>query len=95
LFHEVDDRRRLAARLGETRISTLARDALTTQPTWVIDHIRNPHDNNQLNGQDTDELVSRIARTAAHLDVNGRLPAGWPEALPVMVNVAEPDLHIG
>ena len=59
-----------------TRITTLAHDTLTTQPAWVIDHVRHLHDNDQLNGRDVAELATRIIHAAAHHDRHGQLPAG-------------------
>lgn len=61
-----------------TRIATIAADTLTSQPTWVIDHVRYLHDNHLLAGTDTTELTTRIIQAAAHRDLHGQLPAAWP-----------------
>ena len=57
-----------------TRITTLAVDTLTSQPTWVIDQVRYLHDNHQLAGTDTIELATQIIQAAAHRDLHGSLP---------------------
>jgi conjugative relaxase-like TrwC/TraI family protein len=57
-----------------TRITTLAVDTLTLQPTWLIDHVRYLHDNNLLAGTDTIQLATQIIHAAAHYDLHGALP---------------------
>jgi hypothetical protein len=57
-----------------TRITTLAVDTLTAQPTWLIDHVRYLHDNNQLVGTNAIELATQIIHAAAHYDLHGALP---------------------
>ncbi len=86
----------IATRLrNPTRIATLAHDVLTTQPAWIIDHIRYLHDNHQLTSTDPVELATRIITTAAHHDLHGQLPAGWPAPTPPAVDLAQPSLEIG
>lgn len=50
-----------------TRVATLTRDVLTTQPAWVVDELRRQHDNGQLNARDirsvADELIARAVAT--------------------------------
>ena len=67
---------------------------LTTQPAWIIDHIRYLHDNHQLTSTDPVELATRIITTAAHHDLHGQLPAAWP-APPLSVELAPPGIEIG
>ncbi len=57
-----------------TRITTVALDTLTSQPTWVIDHVRYLHDNDQLVGTNAIELATQIIDAAAHYDLHGALP---------------------
>ncbi len=61
-----------------TRIATLAADTLTTQPTWVIDHVRSLHDNHQLTIIGASELATQLIQTAAHRDLHGQAPTAWP-----------------
>jgi hypothetical protein len=78
-----------------TRISTLAHDTLTTQPTWVIEYIRHLHDKHQLNSRDVAELATRITHAATHIDIHGHLPASWPEPSEIKVELDLPDLQVG
>ena len=78
-----------------TRIATLAADTLTTQPTWVIDHIRQFHDNHQLTTTSINELATRIITTAVHHDLHGQLPATWPTPTPRALDVAHPGVQVG
>ena len=77
------------------RIATLAADTLTTQPTWVIAHVRQLHDNHQLATADIGELATRIITTAAHLDLHGQLPTAWPAPAPRALDVAHPRVEVG
>jgi conjugative relaxase-like TrwC/TraI family protein len=78
-----------------TRIATLAADTLTNQPTWVIDHVRHLHNNHQLQGVDLAELATRLITTAAHHDLHGQLPAGWPAPPLPEVVATPPGIEIG
>ena len=73
-----------------TLITTLAHDTLTTQPGWVIDHIRHLHDHHQLATADTAQLATRIIAAATHLDIHGQLPPAWPAPPALAVNVVRP-----
>ena len=78
-----------------TRITTLAVDTLTSQPTWVIDHVRYLHDNHQLAGADTSELATQIIQAAAHHDLHGALPDTWPAPASVTLAPAVPAIEVG
>jgi conjugative relaxase-like TrwC/TraI family protein len=78
-----------------TRITTLAADALTTQPPWVIEHVRHLHDNSQLTTTDIAELVTRIIQTAAHNDLHGQLPTNWPAPPARAVEAAQSGIEVG
>ena len=78
-----------------TRITTLAHDTLTTQPTWVINHIRHLHDNHLLADTDTAELATRIITTAAHLDIHGQLPPAWDAPPAPTVHGTQPGIEVG
>ncbi len=78
-----------------TRIATLAHDTLTAQPTWVVDHIRQLHDNHQLSSRDVAELATQIIQAAAHHDLHGQLPAIWPATPTPTMEVAQPSIELG
>lgn len=65
-----------------TRIKTLAHDALTNQPTWIIDEIRSLQENGQLNTRDLAALATRITHAAVHQDRHGHLPDRWIDLSP-------------
>ena len=62
----------------EDRALTLAHDTLTDPPAWVVDYVEHLHDTGQLATTRLDEIVTRVAIAAAHLDQHGYLPTGWP-----------------
>jgi conjugative relaxase-like TrwC/TraI family protein len=78
-----------------TRIATVAHDALTTQPTWVVEFVRHLHDEHQLSGRDVTELATWISAAAAHLDRHGRLPDGWPALATTTIEAPQPVIEIG
>jgi hypothetical protein len=59
-----------------TRITTVAHDTLTTEPAWVVEHIRYLYDNDQLTTCDLPALATRMTEAAAYHDFHGQLPAG-------------------
>ena len=77
------------------RITTLAVDALTAQPVWVIDHVRFLNDHHLLVGADAAAIATRIITTAAHLDLHGGLPASWPALPPLAIDHAQPGIEVG
>ena len=78
-----------------TRIATLAADALTAQPSWVIAHVRYLYDNNQLTSTEPTELATRIITIAAHYDLHGRLPTTWPAPAVPVLELAGPGIEFG
>jgi hypothetical protein len=78
-----------------TRITTLTHDTLATQPTWLVDHIRELHDNDQLNAYDITDLATRTAQAATQLDRYGDLPDDWHLPIPRVVEIPTPPLEIG
>jgi conjugative relaxase-like TrwC/TraI family protein len=61
------------------RVATITHEVLTTQPDWVVDHVRHLHDTGRLTALDLDEIAARIGESAIHRDLHGQLPATWPE----------------
>ena len=78
-----------------TRIATLAADTLNTQPAWVIEHVRQLHDNHQLATTDIGELATRLITTAAHLDLHGHQPTASPTPTPRAMDTAHPGVECG
>ena len=52
-------------------------DALTNPPDWVVEQLHRLHDNGHLGATRVDELATRIAAAAVHLDRHGHLPEHW------------------
>jgi hypothetical protein len=61
------------------RVATVIHDAFTTQPAWVVDHVRHLHDTGRLTPLGLGEIAVRIGEAATHQDLHGQLPASWPE----------------
>ncbi|MCU1394909.1 MAG: conjugative relaxase [Ilumatobacteraceae bacterium] len=78
-----------------TRITTLAADALTNQPVWVIDHVRYLHDHHGLAGTEPAGLAKRVITAAAHLDLHGDLPTSWPAPTSLAIEHAQPGIEVG
>ncbi len=78
-----------------TRIATLAHDTLTTQPAWVIDHVRHLHDHGRLASTDTAQLATRLITAAAHLDIHRQLPPAWPAPPAHAIDVVPPGIELG
>lgn len=78
-----------------TRITTLAADALTTQPVWVIDHVRYLYGNQQLAATEPAELATRIIAAAAHLDIHGDLPTNSPTPPPLVDELGPTGVEVG
>jgi hypothetical protein len=79
----------------ERRRLTVGYDALTNPPDWVVDQLHRLHDNGDLGATRVDELATRIAAAAVHLDRHGHLPEHWtaigprPATRPVPVVVID------
>jgi hypothetical protein len=78
-----------------TRITTLAHDTLTTQPTWVIDHIRRLHDNQQLKHCDVVDLATQITHAAASIDLHGHIADIQTEPRPTANVAPQPVPELG
>ena len=63
----------------ERRRLTIAYDALTEPPEWVIEHLRRLHDTGSLGSTRIANLAAQIVDAAAHLDRHGHLPERWAE----------------
>lgn len=61
----------------ERRRLTVGYDALTNPPDWVVEQLHRLHDNGHLGATWVDELATRIAAAAVHLDRHGHLPEHW------------------
>jgi conjugative relaxase-like TrwC/TraI family protein len=61
----------------ERRRLTVGYDALTNPPDWVVEQLHRLHDNGDLGATRVDELATRIAAAAVHLDRHGHLPEHW------------------
>jgi hypothetical protein len=67
-----------------TRVATLAREVLTTQPTWVVDELRRRHANGQLNAHDIRSLADELVAKAVTADrgVSSQCPSNRPRPNP-------------
>jgi conjugative relaxase-like TrwC/TraI family protein len=63
----------------ERRRLTVAHDVLTDPPDWVIEHLRQLHENGRLGATRIDALATRIVDAAVHLDRRGHLPDLWAD----------------
>ena len=72
------------------RTATVIHDALTTQPDWVISHVRHLHDTGQLTTVDPYTIAARVSDAATHQDQHGQLPASWPDLPAPAARAPEP-----
>lgn len=78
-----------------SRIATIAHDTIISQPTWMVDGIRELHENGQLSGYGIGELASRIVDAATHLDRHGDLPADWNFPTQIPAQLPAPPIEVG
>jgi hypothetical protein len=78
--------------LRTTRTTTLAHDLLTTQPPWLIEAVRQLHEEGRLSTEDVSSVASVLVQQVASVD-RGQ-PAG-PLAVTTVVPVAQAGPGIG